>query len=124
MDNVAGMEHISRRTTRDVDHLLLVTDTSQRALATVQRIVEMVPGIDVNIHNMYLVVNRLMGEQMPPALAAAVEKVGVELIGTMPNDVVMSEFEFSGRPLIQLPPNSLVVQAVYEIAQKLLSNGQ
>ena len=76
MDNEAGMEHISRRTTRDVDHLLLVTDTSQRALAAAQRIVEMVPDLDVNIHNMHLVVNRLMGEQMPPALAAAVEQIG------------------------------------------------
>jgi CO dehydrogenase maturation factor len=124
MDNEAGMEHISRRTTRDVDHLLLVTDTSQRALAAAQRILEMVPGIDVNIHDMHLVVNRLMGEQMPPALAAAVDRLGVNVIGTMPNDLVMSEFEFSGRPLIELPADSLVVQAVFEIARKLLSNGQ
>ena len=123
MDNEAGMEHISRRTTRDVDHLLLVTDTSQRALTAAQRIVEMVPGLEVNIHNMYLVVNRLMSEQMPPALAAAVDRLGVNLIGTMPNDLIMSEFEFSGRPLIELPSDSLVVQAIFKIASKLLSNG-
>jgi CO dehydrogenase maturation factor len=122
MDNEAGMEHISRRTTRDVDHLLLVTDTSQRALAAAQRIVEMVPELDVNIHNMHLIINRLMGEQMPPALAAAVDKLGVDVIGTMPNDSIMSEFEFSGRPLIELPPDSLVVQAVFKIAGKLLSD--
>jgi CO dehydrogenase maturation factor len=124
MDNEAGMEHISRRTTRDVDHLLLVTDTSQRALTAAQRILEMIPGIDVNIHNVHLVVNRLIGEQMPPALSAAVDSLGVNVIGTMPNDLVMSEFEFSGRPLIELPADSLVVQAVFEIARKLLSNGQ
>lgn len=123
MDNEAGMEHISRRTTRNVDHLLLVTDTSQRALAAVQRIVEMVPGLDVNIHNMYLVVNRLMGEQMPPALATAIDKLGIQVIGTMPNDAIMSEFEFSGRPLIELPPDSLVVRAVFEITRQLLFNG-
>jgi CO dehydrogenase maturation factor len=121
MDNEAGMEHISRRTTRDVDHLLLVTDTSQRALTAAQRIVEMVPDLEVNIHNMYLVVNRLMGEQLPPALATAVEKLGIKLIGTMPNDLVMSEFEFSGRPLIELPADSPVVEAVFEIASKLFS---
>jgi CO dehydrogenase maturation factor len=123
MDNEAGMEHISRRTTRDVDHLLLVTDTSQRALNAAQRIVEMIPGLEVNIHNIYLVVNRLMSEQMPPALASAVDRLGIQLIGTMPNDMTMSEFEFSGRPLIELPPDSLVVQAVFEITRKLLSNG-
>jgi CO dehydrogenase maturation factor len=83
----------------------------------------MVPGIDVNIHNMYLVVNRLMGEQMPPALSTAVDKLGVDVIGTVPNDSLMSEFEFSGRPLIELPPDSLVIQAVFKIARKILSNG-
>jgi len=123
MDNEAGMEHISRRTTRDVDHLLLVTDTSQRALLAAQRIVEMIPGLDVNIHNIYLVVNRLTGDQMPSALAAAVGKLGVDLIGTIPTDLVMSEFEFSGRPLVELPPGSLVVQAVFKIARAILSNG-
>jgi CO dehydrogenase maturation factor len=124
MDNEAGMEHISRRTTRDVDHLLLVTDTSQRALAAAQRIVEMIPGLEVNIHHMHLIVNRLMDDQMPPALASAVGKLGIHVIGTMPNDRVMSEFEFSGRPLVELPPDSSVVQAVFEITRKLLSNGQ
>jgi CO dehydrogenase maturation factor len=123
MDNEAGMEHVSRRTTRDVEHLLLVTDTSQRSLVAAQRIVEMVPALDVNIHHMHLVVNRLMGDQIPPALAAAIDKLGINLAGTISNDPVMSEFEFSGRPLVELPPDSLVVQAVFRIADKILSNG-
>ena len=67
MDNEAGMEHISRRTTRDVDHLILVTDLSQRGVIAVKRIIEMVPTLDVNVEKMYLVVNRLMGDEMPPA---------------------------------------------------------
>ena len=123
MDNEAGMEHISRRTTRDVEHLFLVTDTSQRALVAAQRIAEMVPALEVNIHHMHLVVNRLMGDQIPPALAAAIDKLGINLAGTIANDPVMSEFEFSGRPLVELPPDSLVVQSVFKIADKILSNG-
>ncbi|MBL7198763.1 MAG: AAA family ATPase [Anaerolineae bacterium] len=124
MDNEAGMEHISRRTTRDVDHLVLVTDTSQRGVIAAQRIVEMIPGLDVNIDKLYLVVNRVIGDHLAPPLAAAVAKIGVELTGTIPNDLVMSEFEFSGRPLIELPRDSPVVQAVFRIADKMLSNGQ
>ena len=124
MDNEAGMEHISRRTTRDVDHLVLVTDTSQRGVIAAQRIVEMIPGLDVNIDKLYLVVNRVIGDHLAPPLAAAVAKIGVELTGTIPNDLVMSEFEFSGRPLIELPRDSQVVQAVFRIADKMLSNGQ
>jgi CO dehydrogenase maturation factor len=126
MDNEAGMEHISRRTTRDVDHLIVVTDTSQRGLIAVQHIVDMVPGLDVNVRQMYLVVNRLSGDQMPPALSVAVEKLiatavtPIELVGTIPTDTMMSEFEFSGRPLVELPQDSPVVQAVYRIAGSVL----
>jgi CO dehydrogenase maturation factor len=124
MDNEAGMEHISRRTTRDVDHLLVVTDTSQRGVIAAQRIVEMVPGLDVSVDQMHLVVNRVMGEQLVPPMVNAIQKLGIELAGTIPNDALMSEFEFTGRPLITLPDDSLVVQAVYAIADKIFSNGR
>lgn len=124
MDNEAGMEHVSRRTTRDVDHLLLVTDPTQRGVTAARRIVEMVPGLEVNIKHMALVVNRLPGSEMAPALAAAIDQIGVELIGTVPDDPQMAEFEFSGRPLVQLPPETGVVQAVYRIAERILGNGR
>lgn len=124
MDNEAGMEHISRRTTRDVDHLVLVTDPTQRGVMAARRIVEMVPGLEVNIKHMHFVVNRLPGDEMPPALGAAVQDVGVDLVGTVPSDPAMSEFEFSGRPLIELPAESPVVRAVYRIASKIVADGQ
>jgi CO dehydrogenase maturation factor len=124
MDNEAGMEHISRRTTRDVDHLVLVTDPSQRGVTAARRIVEMVPGLEVNIGNMYLVVNRLPEGKMVPPLAAAVQDIGVPLVGTIPNDPVMAEYEFTGRPLVELPDDAQVVRAVYRIADRILSDGQ
>jgi len=124
MDNEAGMEHISRRTTRDVDHLLLVTDPTQRGITAARRIVEMVPGLEVNVKQMYLIVNRLVGDQMPSPLAAAVQEIGVELAGTVPSDPDMAEYEFTGRPLVDLPDDAQVVQAVYRIADSILSNGQ
>jgi CO dehydrogenase maturation factor len=121
MDNEAGMEHISRRTTRDVDHLLLVTDASQRALTTAERILEMIPGLEVNIQNKYLIVNRLIDGRLPAPLAAAIDKLDVELAGTIPSDAVMAEFEFSGRPLIELPADTMVVQSAFQIAARILS---
>ncbi len=124
MDNEAGMEHISRRTTRDVDHLVLVTDTSQRGVTAARRIVEMIPGLEVNIGRTYLVVNRMVGERMPAPLAAAVAEIGAELVGTIPSDLTMTEFEFSGRPLAELPVDSPVVRAVYEITERMLLNGR
>ncbi len=120
IDNEAGMEHISRRTTRDVDHLFLVTDPTRRGLIAIRRIVEMIPGLEVNVGQMHLIVNRVTDGQLPPALQRAIADIGVEPIGVVPADPLMAEFEFSGRPLVELPAESAVVQAVYEIAGRTL----
>lgn len=125
IDNEAGMEHLSRRTTRDVDILLLVTDPTQRGLVAVQRMAEMVPELDIGVGRMYLVVNRLRGEEsggagkLPLPLVEAVARTGVELLGTVPEDPAMAEFEFTGRPLVELPEGSLAWKAVREMAQRL-----
>ena len=116
IDNEAGMEHLSRRTTRDVDYLLLVTDPTQRGLVAVQRMNEMMPGLDIGVGQVYLIVNRLRGE-MPEPLAQAIEQTRLKLLGTVPEDAAMAEFEFTGRPLVELPAETTVYRAVREIAK-------
>jgi CO dehydrogenase maturation factor len=49
IDNEAGMEHLSRRTTRDVEHLLIVTDPTQRGLVAAQRIADLRNELDIRI---------------------------------------------------------------------------
>ena len=119
IDNEAGMEHLSRRTTRDVDTLLLVTDPTQRGLVTAQHMAEMVPELEIGVGHTYLIVNRLRGE-LPAPLARAVEQTGLELLGTIPDDPAMAEFEFAGRPLVELPAETAVYRAVWEIARKVV----
>jgi len=122
IDNEAGMEHLSRRTTRDVDVLLLVTDPTQRGLIAAQRMAEMVPELEIGVGHVYLIVNRLrpIGDRDEMPLARAVEQSGLELLGTVPDDPAMAEFEFTGRPLVELPAGTAVYQAVQEIARKVL----
>ena len=122
IDNEAGMEHLSRRTTRDVDVLLLVTDPTQRGLVTAQRMRDMVPELEINVGHVYLVVNRLRGGEMPAPLTQAVEQTGLELLGTVPDDPQMAAFEFTGRPLVELPAETAVYQAVREIAERVTNN--
>jgi CO dehydrogenase maturation factor len=119
IDNEAGMEHLSRRTTRDVDVLLLVTDPTQRGLVTAHHMAKMVPELEIGVGRVYLVVNRLRGE-MPTPLAQAVEQKELELLGTVSDDAEMAEFEFTGRPLVELPEETVVYQNVRELAQKIL----
>ena len=65
MDNEAGMEHLSRRTTRDVDHLLLVSDASVRGMVAAEAMLGLSKDLEINVRNTYLIVNRVQGEMSP-----------------------------------------------------------
>jgi CO dehydrogenase maturation factor len=111
IDNEAGMEHLSRRTTRDIQHLLVVSDPTQRGLVAAERIAALRGELNIQIENTGLIVNRLAG-LMPPALAAHIDQMEIPLLGTVPADNQLVEFEFSGRPLVELGDESPVFRAV------------
>ena len=119
IDNEAGMEHLSRRTTRDVEHLLIVTDPTQRGLVAAQRIADLSNELDIRVENAYLIVNRLSGE-MPPVFKEAIEKMPIPLLGTVPEDNELMDFEFSGRPLVELGNESLVYRSVADMMEQIL----
>ncbi|RME73762.1 MAG: carbon monoxide dehydrogenase [Chloroflexi bacterium] len=119
MDNEAGLEHLSRRTTRDVEHLLLVTDPSQRGVVAARRAAELVSELNIRVGQLHLVVNRLPGGTIPPTLQTEIETVGAPLLGVIPADNTLLEFEFSGRPLIELGDDSPVYQAVAGMMKRL-----
>lgn len=119
IDNEAGMEHLSRRTTRDVQHLLVVTDPTQRGIVAAARIAQFRKELDINIENAYLILNRLPGE-IPPALQEAVDQLDIPLLGVVPADADLSALEFSGRPLLELGDNSPVYQAVSKMLKQIL----
>ena len=119
IDNEAGMEHLSRRTTRDVQHLLIVSDPSQRGLVAAQRIYDMSKELDVRIEHSYLIINRLRGE-LPAEASAFVEKMGITLLGTIPADQELTDFDYSGRPLVDLPDSSIVYQTISGMLGRIL----
>lgn len=120
MDNEAGMEHLSRRTTRDVDHLILVSDASLRGLVAAEAMVGLSKELEINVRNAYLVINRVQGE-LPSALRARAETLGVPLLETLPYDPLVVEFDSQGRPLIELPEDAAMSRAVAGIARKLFA---
>jgi len=120
MDNEAGLEHLSRRTTRNVEHLLVVTDPSQRGVIAARRAADLVDELNIEVGQTHLVVNRLHNNQMPPPLESFIQTIGVPLLGTIPRDDRLLEFDFSGRPLVELGDESPVYQAVAGMMEKLL----
>jgi CO dehydrogenase maturation factor len=120
IDNEAGMEHLSRRTTRDVQHLLVVSDPSQRGLVAAQRIAEFRKEFDIHVEHTHLIVNRVPGGVLPEPVRAFVDQMDIPLLGVIPADEDLSAFDFSGRPLLELGDESPVYQAVKEMGQKIL----
>ncbi len=119
IDNEAGMEHLSRRTTRDVDHLLVVTDPTMRGLVAAERIASLRHELDVNVNNAYLILNRVSGEP-PKPLLEKIETMDVKFLGSIPSDETLIKFEFEGQPLVNLGNHSPVYQAVARMMEQIL----
>jgi CO dehydrogenase maturation factor len=119
IDNEAGMEHLSRRTTRDVQHLLIISDPSQRGLVAAQRVAGISKELDINIEHAYLVINRLPGE-MPPALNEFISGMDIPILGVIPSNDEITQFDFNGKPLIDIDGSSPVYQAVKGMVDKII----
>lgn len=120
IDNEAGMEHLSRRTTRDVQHLLVVTDPTQRGLVAAERISSFRHEFDIDIESTGLIVNRIDGS-LPAPLQERIDKMDIPLLGTVPADTKLVEYEFNGRPLVELGDDSPVYRAVAAMMKQILS---
>lgn len=119
IDNEAGMEHLSRRTTRNVQILLVVSDPTQRGLVAAQRIASFRHELDINIEKTYLILNRLDGP-MHPALQATIQEMEIPLLGIVPADEQLVQFEFSGRPLVGLDDESPSYQAAVRMLREVI----
>lgn len=122
IDNEAGMEHLSRRTTRDVQVLLVVSDLSQRGLVAAERIAGFRNEMDINIESTWLILNGLRGDTLPDPVQARVDAMDIPLLGTLPWHSDIQDYDFAGRPLIELPGESPIVQGMAAMLDKALAD--
>lgn len=110
VDNEAGMEHLSRRTTRDVDLLLVVSDATLIGIRTALRIRALIGELSLTVRSSALVVNRVA--TLPLPVEQALAEGGLRLVGLVPDDPLVAAFELEGRPLLDLPDDAPAVEAV------------
>ncbi len=118
IDNEAGMEHISRLTTNNIDFLLAVSDPTRRGMQAASRIVELTNELSLSIDKKLLIVNQVKKGQ-EKAVMEAVKDFTLDLAGTVPEDVDVQEFDLNGRPTVELEKDSIALNAAYEIFEKL-----
>jgi len=111
MDMEAGLEHLSRRTDRDVNIMLIVTDPSSMGLQTAKRIKEVALEVHIQFEKIYLIGNRFNPE-MEELLKETAEKMGVQYAGIIPQDENIYKYNLAGKPLLDLPPESPAIMAV------------
>jgi CO dehydrogenase maturation factor len=121
IDNEAGMEHFSRLTTRDVDLLFIVSDSSQRGILTSSRIRDLIHELDLPIVREVLIINRVHGEP-GPEIFEEVKKQNLELGGILPVDEEVYRYDSEGKPTFHLPLESKAVQAARRIFEKYIPN--
>lgn len=119
VDNEAGMEHLSRRTSGRVDMLLMVTDYSLRGLRALKRIHEMSGGLNLDIQNRGIVVTRAP-ETLNDTFMNEVESIGVPIIGKIPDDSLLLEYDMECKSLIDLPDSAPSVTAVDQMMSEIM----
>lgn len=120
MDNEAGMEHISRMTTKNVDILLVISDPSRRSLQAAGRINKLASELNIGVGRSYLIINQAK-EAPSPQVIEMLEKEGLELAGLIPEDPTIYDFDFKGRPTIEMSEGNQAVTAAFQIFDKILT---
>ena len=119
IDNEAGLEHISRGTLPHVDTMLLISDCSRRGVQAVGRIAEMIRELELKPGTMKLIVNRAPGGVLNAGVMEEIKRYDLDLVGVLPQDELVYEYDCEGKPSSQVPDSAPVKQALGEIMQKL-----
>ena len=119
IDNEAGLEHVSRGVLPHVDTLLLISDCSRRGIQAVARIAEMVKDLELKPGRMKLIVNRAPGGKLNAAVLEEIEKHGLDLVGVLPQDETVFEYDCEGKPSAKVPKDNPVKVALGSIMAQL-----
>jgi CO dehydrogenase maturation factor len=117
-DMEAGLEHLSRATTRNSDVMLIVAEPYYKSLETAARVHAMTA--ELGIPRAYLVANKIRSEKEAAALEAFCRQRALPIISTIPYDERVLEASLLGCTPLDLEMESAAVTAVREIAAKLL----
>ncbi|MGD9214523.1 MAG: AAA family ATPase [Desulfobacteraceae bacterium] len=120
MDNEAGMEHISRLTTNNVDILLIVSDTSRRGLQAGLRINNLASELNIGVGKSYLIVNQAKSD-LPKEVVDLISGDGLEFAGVVPADDAVYEYDLQGKPTIDIDEENPAVKAIFAIFDRILS---
>jgi CO dehydrogenase maturation factor len=111
IDNEAGMEHLSRRTTNNVDLLCIVAEPTPMGVVTSQRIFALAKHLPISVKQIGVVWNRAKNSK---------EIDGIDILGYVPYDKDVFESSMRGKIVFDLEKNSPAFMAVQKILEEKL----
>ena len=119
VDNEAGMEHISRGVLPNMETAILVSDCSRRGVQAAGRIAQLIKECDMHPKQVGLIVNRAPNGELNEGTRDEIEKQGLHLLGVVPQNETVYDYDCDGTPTVDLPEDSPVKKAIREIVDKL-----
>ena len=121
LDNEAGMEHLSRRTTNKVDFLIAVMDPTLPALRAVKRILALSGELPITINHRALLVNRVAAQGVPQQIGDELAQLDALRLGDVPQDDEVERAGAVGRDVFSLPEKTPALIAVKNLLSALSS---
>ena len=116
IDNEAGLEHLSRRTTRRADALLVVANPTVVSLRSAGRIADLADDLRIDVQKRMLIINRDDGSFTPQML----DGLDIDLAGVIPQDEKIEAASRRGASLTGLPAGSVAVSALGKLITNIL----
>jgi CO dehydrogenase maturation factor len=119
LDNEAGMEHLSRRTTNNVDFLLMVVNPALPAIRAAKRVLALSRQLPINIGHRMLLVNRLGPNGAAEQIDRQLAEFDVERLADVPQDDNLERAGAVGQDVFSLPEQSPALIAVRKVVETL-----
>lgn len=118
MDNEAGMEHLSRRTTRDLKYLLIISDPSPKGILTANRIRDLAKELKLKVEKIFLIIGRV-NNKLDDKLKKNIEESGFDILGCINADKNIYEMDISEKTIFNIPDDSIALKQVKKIVENL-----
>ncbi len=122
IDNEAGIEHISRKTTVHIDYLFIISDVSVKGIKTVGIINEMIGKLKTDVKNKIVIFNRSRGRTDKKVIKNLLEYIPENeflQVGILPADTDITEIELQQNSILQLKDNAEIYTEFKRIMQRV-----
>ena len=122
IDNEAGMEHLSRRTTNNVNELFIVSDATVQSARTVNRIMQIADELPITVKRKEIILNRAAEGDDVAAFESLVTKDGHTIALQVPHDEGLYSALAGGASVFDLPASSVAMQSIGNFIDERIGN--